>query len=143
VLVILGLVAAAVGIAGAGGNVTAKQHRAMEQLSAQLGLARAEAMKLSSDRTAHITATDGVLALEIGERSRSWGELGLVIAGRGRTVAETARHEVDRVDVVFDGLGRTRDRVIVFDGRKAGGRMWALEFDPLSGAVRAEDVGGE
>lgn len=142
-LVILGLVAATVGIAAGGSNIAGKQHRAMEELSAQVGLARAEAMQLSNDRSAEIGAEKGDLTLRVGERIRSWRNVGLVIAGRGRTIAETTRNEVERVEITFDGLGRTRDRVIVFDGRDAGGRMWALEFDPISGAVRVETVESE
>ena len=153
VLVILSIVAAAVGIASTAGSIASKQSRAMKELTGLVGLARAEAMKLSGEQTARITTPDGALTVHVGERERTWGDVGLVIAGRGRTVAETPRAEVDRLDIVFDGLGRTRDRVIIFDGTESGGgaggggggrgRMWAMEFDPVSGAPRVEIVGGE
>lgn len=148
-LVILGLIALTVGLAGAGGSTASRQRRAMEDLAALVSLARAEAMKLSSVQSVEIEATGGDLSFRAGERERSWTGVGLVIAGRGRTVAETPRREIDRLQVAFDGLGRTRDRVIVFDGTGGDpdegqanrGRMWALGFDPVSGAVHVEIVG--
>lgn len=141
VIAILALVATTVGMASGGGSLATKQHRAVAELAGLVGLVRAEAMKTSSDQTAQITSIEGVLALKAGERERHWKNVALVIAGQGRTVEETPRREVERVDVAFDGLGRTRDRVIVFDGRKGGGRMWALEFDPISGAPKVVDLG--
>ncbi len=136
VVLIVGLVAGAVAAAAGAGSVEARQRRAVEDLAAILALTRAEAMQRSTAQRATIEAgEDGRLTLRAEERVREWPDAGLELAARGRTVYETAPLAGRAIDVAFDSLGRTSERVVVLDGREAGGRMWLLTFDPLSGAV--------
>lgn len=158
-LALVGLLTGIVSVGLGRFGASAERSAAMRGVVGALAAARIEAMRTRSAHTVRVrVSVEGVAAETSGARAgrRAWVARGL------RMVNETGR-ERSEVSAAFDSAGRTRERLWLVRERESGdsrdaaggdggggggvaGRIWRIEFDPVSGApnLRApgEEAGG-
>lgn len=111
-----------------------ERRRAVGGLIAELATARVEAMRSGEAVSAEARCVKGRLLFTAGGRRAEWRAPGLLLADESGKVLELAR-------VRFQPSGRVDVRgwgVMVKDeasATSAAGRMWRIEFDPISGAA--------
>lgn len=120
--------------------------RALEAITMELSVARVEAMQRGEIETVEVGLNDAGVRLARGTRIRTWKTPPVLMQASAGVTTRFGRPENDAgaegvLRAVFDTMGRTKARrwEVWIDG--APGRIWAIEFDPVSGAPRVRKPG--
>ena len=148
-LVVIAIVAVIAGTVAVGVGRSAPDRqvgRALQEAASELALARVEAMQRGTAAMVELWVTDGAMHLARGERNRTWRVPRLTIAPVASVTTRLQRVEADLgphggVVAAFDTMGRTRERRWEVWTEEAPGRIWAIEFEPVSGAPRLRKPG--
>lgn len=89
---------------------------------------RAEAMRRAERRSVELLVDERGLSVKAGEDQRAWDAPGLRVRDAKGAI-------VTRASAEFDGSGRTGARRWTIEPSDGGGTLWAIEFDPVSGAA--------
>jgi hypothetical protein len=117
-----------------GRSVGAERRRAVGGLIAELTTARVEAMRSGAAVDAEARCAEGTLRYEAGDRRAEWRAPGVLLADGSGRVLDPARVRFQpsgRADVLGWGVF-VKDEA---SASSAAGRMWRIEFDPVSGAA--------
>lgn len=148
-LVVIAIAAAiastiAVGLARSGPERSVR--RALEGVAIELTMARVEAMHRGEPATIEVWVTPDEVRLLRGDREKAWrADRVSIVPVRGVTTSlmreETVLGPHGGVMVAFDTMGRTRERRWEVWSEAARDRIWAIEFEPVSGAPRVVKPG--
>ncbi len=147
VIAIVAIIAGTLAVGVARNSPDRMVGRAMEEITTELSVARVEAMQRGRVEVVDVGPEEGGVRLVRGERVRGWktpkvqlqSQRGVTTRFGNPDESEEAHRGVIRAE--FDTMGRTRARrwEVWIDG--APGRIWAIEFDPVSGAPRLRKPG--
>lgn len=141
VLAILALAAGMIVPAMGGWSRAGKLREAVGGIRTMLLVERVEAMRRGERRRLEVTAGESGLAATSGGELRSSWDAG------GIGLRDSAGRVVERLAAEFDASGRTVERRWEFraEGPRGGGAgtMWAIVFDPVTGAAELRRGGAE
>lgn len=139
VIAIVAVIAGTLAVSVARSTPERVMTRALDEVTTELSIARVEAMQRGRPESVELWATEKELGLARGERERLWAVAKAVIVPSRSVTTRLQRVEPDGgrfggVRADFDTMGRTHARrwEVWYDGTP--GRIWAIEFDPVSGA---------
>lgn len=133
VVVLIGGISALVVSALVGRSAGAERRRAAGNLVAALATSRVDAMRTGAAVTVEARCAEGKLTFAVGDRVTEW-------PARGLEIADVAGAPLRPARVRFQPSGRCDAQTWLLVVENAAqpavaGRMWRVEFDPVSGAA--------
>jgi len=135
VIAIVGLLAGVVIPSVARLAAGADPRRTLDRLSAELAMARSEALRASREVAVRVSAADDAILFERDDQETAEATA-LAARWLGAPAEGAGAVGPGGVETVFGPTGLASRRSLVFsDEGGEGGRLWAITFDPVSGAV--------
>jgi len=141
VLVVIAIVAIIAGTIAVGISKYSPERlvsRAMEEVAMELSIARVEAMQRGRSESLEVGVIESGIRLARGERIREWKTPPVELSLSAGVTTRFGRPEDTQgsglVRAEFDTMGRTHARRWEVWIKGAPGRIWTIEFDPVSGA---------